>query len=226
VSTPQAPFGSGFGAATTAAEILRDRDLSGKTAIVTGGYSGIGRETARVLRAAGADRSDGPARPGVDRRFRHGFVAAGTPLHILVNSAGIMACPLTRDARGYEAQFSTNHLGHFQLVARLMPALRRGNGARVASVSSWDHRRSPAVFDDPNFERRVYERWSAYGQSKTANILFALTLDKRSKGGGIRAFSPHPEPLSAPASRSTWRPRNCGRWATSGASPSSTPRAI
>ncbi len=215
MSTPQAPIGSGFGAATTAAEILRGRDLSGKTAIVTGGYSGIGRETARVLRAAGArvivpTRDRGRAEnalAGIDGieveamdlldpasidAFAGRFLAAGGPLHILVNSAGIMACPLTRDARGYEAQFSTNHLGHFQLVARLLPALRRANGARVVSVSSWGHRRSPVVFDDPNFERRDYERWSAYGQSKTANILFALALDERGKGDGIRAFSLHP----------------------------------
>src|SRR5262245_43584808 len=214
MSTPQAPIGSGFGAATTAAEIVRGRNLSGKIAIVTGGYSGIGRETARVLRAAGArvivptrdrDRA-AKALYGIDVEieamdlldpasidaFAARFEAGGSPLHILINSAGIMACPLTRDAHGYEAQFATNHLGHFQLVARLMPALRRAKGARVVSVSSWGHRRSPVVFDDPNFERRDYDRWSAYGQSKTANILFALALDQRAKGDGIRAFSLHP----------------------------------
>ncbi len=103
-----------------------------------------------------------------------------------------MACPLARDSRGYESQFATNHLGHFQLVARLWPALRQANGARVVSVSSWGHRRSPIVFEDPNFERRDYDRWSAYGQLKTANILFALALDERGKAEGVRAFSLHP----------------------------------
>ncbi|HEV8389740.1 MAG TPA: oxidoreductase [Dongiaceae bacterium] len=215
MSTPQVPIGSGFGAASTAAEVIGGRDLTGQTAIVTGGYSGIGRETARVLRAAGA-RVIVPARDrgraaaalaGVDGveieamdlldpssidAFAQRFLAGGHPLRILVNSAGIMACPLTRDARGYEAQFATNHLGHFQLAVRLWPALRRANGARVVSVSSWGHRRSPVIFDDPNFERRDYERWSAYGQSKTANILFASALDRRGEGVGIRAFSLHP----------------------------------
>lgn len=124
--------------------------------------------------------------------FTARFLAAGQPLHILVNSAGIMACPLARDARGYESQFATNHLGHFQLVAGLWPALRRASGARVISVSSWGHRYSPFVFEDPNFERRDYDRWAAYGQSKTANILFAIALDERGKADGVRAFSLHP----------------------------------
>src|SRR5215831_13955500 len=114
------------------------------------------------------------------------------PLHILINSAGIMACPLTRDSWGYQSQFATNHLGNYQLVTRLWPALRQAKGARVVSVSSWGHRRSPIVFDAPNFERREYDRWSAYGQSKTANILFALALDERGKAEGVRAFSLHP----------------------------------
>ncbi len=214
MSTPQAPIGSGFGAASTAAEVIRGRDLSGKTAVVTGGYSGVGVETVRALRSAGATvvvptrdvkRAEANLK-GIDVEiapmdlldpasidaFAAKFMASNRPLHILVNSAGIMACPLTRDARGYEAQFSTNHLGHFQLVARLWPALRRANGARLVSVSSWGHRRSPVVFDDPNFERREYERWSAYGQSKTANILFAVAVDRRGRGEGVRAFSLHP----------------------------------
>ncbi|MDB6000823.1 MAG: short chain dehydrogenase family protein [Rhizobacter sp.] len=111
---------------------------------------------------------------------------------MLVNSAGIMACPLSRDSRGYESQFATNHLGHFQLVARLWPALIKANGARVVSVSSFGHRFSPVVFEDPHFEHRAYDRWSGYGQSKTANILFAVGLDERGKDHGVRAFSLHP----------------------------------
>jgi NAD(P)-dependent dehydrogenase (short-subunit alcohol dehydrogenase family) len=215
VSTPQSPIGSGFGAASTTSDVINGIDLSGKVAVVTGGYSGLGRETARTLRLAGA-RVIVPARDvaraaaalaGIEAEvepmdlldptsiddFGHKFLSTGQPLHILVNSAGIMAVPtLTRDGRGFEVQFATNHLGHFQLVSRLLPALRHANGARVVSVSSLGHRYSPVVFDDPNFERRPYDRWAAYGQSKTANILFAVALDERAKDAGVRAFSLHP----------------------------------
>jgi NAD(P)-dependent dehydrogenase (short-subunit alcohol dehydrogenase family) len=215
-TTRQTPVeNSAFGASSTAEEVIRGIDLSGKVAIVTGGYSGIGLETARVLHAAGATvivpARDLPkaqaALAGLDGveielmdlldpisidAFTAGFLASGRPLHILVNSAGIMACPLQRDSRGYEAQFATNHLGHFQLVSRLWPALVQARGARVVSVSSWGHRRSPVVFEDPHFEHREYDRWAAYGQSKTANILFAVTLDERGRDAGVRAFSVHP----------------------------------
>jgi NAD(P)-dependent dehydrogenase (short-subunit alcohol dehydrogenase family) len=124
--------------------------------------------------------------------FASRFLATGRPLDILVNSAGIMAAPLARDGRGYESQFATNHLGHFQLTARLWEALSRADGARVVSVSSLGHRYSPVVFDDPNFEHREYDPWAAYGQSKTANILFAVELDRRGQDAGVRAFSLHP----------------------------------
>jgi NAD(P)-dependent dehydrogenase (short-subunit alcohol dehydrogenase family) len=124
--------------------------------------------------------------------FAASFLATERPVHILVNSAGIMACPLTRDARGYESQFATNHLGHFQLVDRLWPALRKANGARVVSVSSRAHHHTPIMFEDPNFERTEYEPILAYGQSKTANVLFAVALDRRGKAEGVQAFSLHP----------------------------------
>jgi NAD(P)-dependent dehydrogenase (short-subunit alcohol dehydrogenase family) len=215
MTTRQVPIASGFGPATTAAQIADGLDLSGKIAIVTGGYAGLGLETARALNAAGATvivpaRDLGKAKralaglhdveieavdlldPASIDAYADSFLASRRPVHMLINSAGIMACPLTRDARGYEAQFATNHLGHFQLAARLWPALRRAEGARVVSVSSWGHRYSPVVLDDPNFERREYDRWSGYGQSKTANILFALSLDQRGEAHGIRAFSLHP----------------------------------
>ncbi|RED52628.1 oxidoreductase [Cohnella lupini] len=215
MTTKQTPIGSGFGASTTAEEVIKGTDLSGKIAIVTGGYSGLGLETVRVLRSAGA-KVIVPTRDfnkaataladidGIDIQvmdlldpasidaFAEKFLASGQPVHILVNSAGIMASPLKRDSRGYESQFATNHLGHFQLVARLWPALRNANGARVVSVSSWGHHFSPVVFDDPNFEQRDYERWAAYGQSKTANILFSVALDKRGQADGVRTFSLHP----------------------------------
>ncbi len=220
MSTPQEPINSGFGAASTATDVIQGIDLTGKIVIVTGGYSGLGRETTRVLQSAGA-KVIVPARDqdkasmalagfqGVEIEamdlmsptsidaFVARFLASGRPLHILVNSAGIMACPLMRDSRGYEAQFSTNHLGHFRLTARLWPALRQANGARVVAVSSRGHRYSPVVFEDPSFEHREYEPMSAYGQSKTANILFALELDKRGRAENIRAFSVHPGAIVA-----------------------------
>ncbi|MFJ2829608.1 oxidoreductase [Streptomyces sp. NPDC087263] len=220
MTTVQEPLHSGFDAASTAEDVIKGIDLTGKVAVVTGGYSGIGLETARVLRSAGAEvvvpaRDTDRARaalkevdgvevetmdlldPASIDAFAERFLASGRPLHILVNSAGIMATPLMRDARGYEAQFATNHLGHFRLAARLRPALRRAGGARVVSVSSWGHRFSPVVFDDPHFERREYDRWAAYGQSKTANILFAVGLDARAKADGVRAFSLHPGSIVA-----------------------------
>lgn len=130
--------------------------------------------------------------PGSIDAFAARFVESGTPLHLLINNAGIMACPLTRDARGFEYQFATNHLGHFQLTARLWPALARAQGARVVSVSSRGHWFSPVNFEDPNFEHRAYDPWLAYGQSKTANILFALELDQRGAQAKVQAFSLHP----------------------------------
>ena len=190
-------------------------DLEGKTAIVTGGYSGIGLETVRVFSAAGATVI-APARdrekaekalagiPGVEiasmdlsdpdsiDTFAAGFLKTGRPLHILVNNAGIMATPFHRDARGLESQFATNHLGHFQLTLKLKPALEKAGGARVIAVSSYGHRYSPVVFEDLNFEHRKYDRFSAYGQSKTANILFAVGLDERGRSKDIRAFAVHP----------------------------------
>lgn len=213
--TPQVPLGSGFGAATAASDVINGYDLSGKTAIVTGGYAGLGLETTKTLLAAGAQvivpvRDPEKARrtlasvPGVELgaldlmdplsidTFAERFLASGRALHLLINNAGIMGNPLTRDARGYESQFSTNHLGHFQLTARLWPALRKANGARVVELSSRGHMRGAVDFGDPNFERRAYERWAAYGQSKSANILFPLALDTRGAAHGVRAFSVHP----------------------------------
>ena len=214
-TTEQRPLPSGFGAASSADDVIKGIDLTGKVAIVTGGYSGIGLETVRALRAAGAEivvpaRDTARARaalaqfdgvevepmdlidPASIDAFAARFLDSGRPLHLLLNNAGIMATPLARDARGYESQFATNHLGHFQLVARLRPALASAGGARVVAISSRGHRFSPVVFDDLNFERREYEPFLAYGQSKTANALFALELDRRARAEGVRAFSVHP----------------------------------
>jgi NAD(P)-dependent dehydrogenase (short-subunit alcohol dehydrogenase family) len=215
MTTRQASIHSGHGAQTTAREAIGKRDLKGAIAIVTGGHAGIGTETTRALSGAGATvivgaRTLDKARAavaGIARveievldlfdpasidAFAERFLASGRPVHALVNNAGIMATPLSRNARGVESQLATNHLGHFQLTARLWPALRAANGARVVSLSSRAHLRAAVDFDDPHFERRAYDKWIAYGQSKTANALFALALDARGEAHRVRAFSVHP----------------------------------
>ncbi|NBD23103.1 oxidoreductase [Paenibacillus glycinis] len=215
MTTKQAPIGSGFGASTTAVEVMKGIDLTGKIAIVTGGYSGIGLETVRAFCSAGA-KVMVPARniekakkalaglpdvlidtmdlliPATIDAFADRFLRQFEKLHILVNNAGVMATPLMRDERGYESQFSANHLGHFQLTCRLWPALVGAEGARVIALSSYAHRRAGLNFDDLNFERREYDPWLAYGQAKTANALFAVALDSIGKHYGVRAFSVHP----------------------------------
>jgi len=211
----QQPVGSGFNAKSTTDEVIKGIDLTGKTAIVTGGYAGIGLETTCVLAAAGATvivpaRDTAKAQKNIDGianvsvakldlmdpasidAFAAEFLATGKPLHLLINNAGIMWVPLRRDARGYESQLATNHLGHFQLTARLWPALKKANGARVVNVSSLGHHMAPFNFDDPNFEHRPYETLQGYGQSKTANILFTVALDKRASAHNVRAYAVHP----------------------------------
>ncbi|MFP6557889.1 oxidoreductase [Paraburkholderia sp. B3] len=215
MTTMQAPLNSGFGFHSAAADVIQGVDLTGKIAIVTGGYSGIGTETTRALAQAGATvvipaRDLDKARQaldGIDRlefaaldlldplsvdAFAEAFLSSGRPLHLLVNSAGVMASPFARDGKGYELQLSANHIGHFRLVARLWPVLQRAQGARVVALSSGAHRRAAFDFDDPHFHRRAYDRWIAYAQAKTATALFAVELDRRGAADGIRAFSVHP----------------------------------
>lgn len=215
MSTPQSPIGSGFGAASTAAEVIRDIDLTGKCAVVTGGYSGIGIETVKAFRSAGARvfvpfRDSVKARAALSEmpdvvlqpmdlldpasidRFAEYVLRKTDRVDFLVNNAGVMAPPLMRDERGYESQFSANHLGHFQLTCRLWPALVRSGHARVIALSSLGHRQAGIDFHDPNFKHREYEPWIAYGQSKTANALFAVALDSVGQRSGVRAFSVHP----------------------------------
>lgn len=211
---------SGFSAESTAEQVSAGIDLGGKVAVVTGGASGIGEETARVLalrgaRVAVAARSIEKAEAAVERiretvpQAQLGIVelelaelhsvrtAAKTLLdsypeiHLLINNAGIMACPLQRTADGCEMQFGTNHIGHFLLTCLLVPALRAGAPARVVNLSSAGHKYSPVDFDDPHFERREYDKWAAYGQSKTANILFSVELNRR-LAPAVTANAVHP----------------------------------
>jgi NAD(P)-dependent dehydrogenase (short-subunit alcohol dehydrogenase family) len=221
-TTPQHKIGSGFGADSTADEVLAGLDLGGRLAIVTGGYSGIGLETTRALTKAGAQVVV-PARRveagrealaglhGVEvdeldlgdlesvRGFAERFLASGRTVDFMIDSAGIMACPETRVGPGWEAQFATNHLGHFALVNRLWPALAAG-GARVVSVSSRAHHFSGMRWDDVHW-RRGYDKWEAYGQAKTANVLFAVHLDRLGRDSGVRAFALHPGGIMTPLQR-------------------------
>ncbi|UPK69833.1 SDR family NAD(P)-dependent oxidoreductase [Chitinophaga filiformis] len=211
----QKPVGSGFNAASTSTDVLKGIDLTGKIAIVTGGYTGIGLETTKMLAAAGAtvivparsiekaaknlagianvvlEEMDLMSHISIDR-FAEKFLASGRPLHLLINNAGIMFVPLRRDSRGIESQLVTNYLAPFQLTARLWDTLKKANGARVVNVSSQGHQFAPFNFEDPNFESRAYETLSAYGQSKTALNLFTVELDKRGKRHHVRAYALHP----------------------------------
>jgi NAD(P)-dependent dehydrogenase (short-subunit alcohol dehydrogenase family) len=211
----QHPLHSGYNASTTTTDIIKGIDLTGKTAIVTGGYAGIGLETVKTLVNTGA-KVYVPARdiekatrnlkgisgviiekmdlmdPDSIDAFAARFLAGERALHLLINNAGIMWVPLRRDKGGNESQLSTNHLGHFRLTARLWPALKNATTARVISVSSFGHQMAPFNFEDPNFINRDYETLQGYGQSKTANNLFAVALDARAKAFGVRAFALHP----------------------------------
>ena len=207
-----------FGFRSAAAEVAKGADLSGKRAIVTGGASGIGVETARALAGVGAEVTlavrdpEAGARVAaditattqnktvhvanldlVDRSSIAAFVATWKgPLHILINNAGIMACPEQRTPEGWELQFATNHLGHFALALGLHDALAAVGNARIVAVSLSAHMLSPVIFDDTHFAFRRYDPWLAYGQSKTANILFAVAASIHWRNNGITANSLNP----------------------------------
>jgi len=224
--TEQRPIGTGFGLHTTAAEVLAGIDLTGKRALVTGGYSGIGIEMVRALTAAGAHVLAPARRPDLAREALAGVgnvevgeldladqasvatyadevLRGGQHLDLVIGSAGIMACPEEHVGPGWELQFATNHLGHYALVNRLWPLLRRtdaGTGARVVSISSGGHQFSGIRWDDPWFAGG-YDKWLAYGQSKTANVLFAVELDRLGRSQGVRAFSLHPGAILTPLGR-------------------------
>ncbi|MGW4461272.1 SDR family NAD(P)-dependent oxidoreductase [Micromonospora sp. NPDC004704] len=207
-----------FGFSSTAAEVAEGIDLSGRRVIVTGGASGIGVETARALAGVGAEvtlavrNTDAGARTAADitgttgnknvrvavldladRASVSAFVHAWDgPLHVLVNNAGIMASPEQRTSDGWEIQFATNHLGHFALALGLYDSLASAGGARIVSVSSSAHMLSPVIFDDLQFAFRSYDPWLAYGQSKSANILFAVGVTGRWGDAGITANALNP----------------------------------
>jgi NAD(P)-dependent dehydrogenase (short-subunit alcohol dehydrogenase family) len=208
-----------FGFSSTADEVIAGVDLTGKRAIVTGGAAGIGIETARVLAGAGAEvvlavrRPDAAAQAAAQITEQTGnprvsvslldledlssvraFTEAWSgPLHILVNNAGIMAVPqLELTPEGHELQFATNFLGHFVLTTGLHNALAAAHGARIVSLSSNAHQFSPVIFDDLDFLIRPYDPWSAYGQSKTADILLAVEATRRWAADGIYANALNP----------------------------------
>ncbi len=219
-----------FGPDTTTEDVLAGVDLTGKVAVVTGATSGLGLETARAFAAHGAKvvlaaRDDAKLTdalgviaqqvPGAEVGTLHldlaslagirdsvaTLVADHPRIDLLVNNAGVMACPLSRTADGFEMQFGTNHLGHFLLTNLLLPALLTAPAPRVVCLSSAGHLESPILWDDPNFERTEYFNWTAYGQSKTANALFALELDRRCSGQGLHAYAVHPGVIMTPLAR-------------------------
>lgn len=225
ISKQQQPVETGFSSKPESSEVIAGLDLSGKVALVTGGYSGIGIETVRALTAAGAnvfvpsrdvDRAvkalEGiiPAEqigfmdladlPSVTR-FGEAFADHHGKIDLAILNAGVMACPLGRTQQGLEWQLGVNHVGHFALLQTLLPPLRRAKSARLITLSSIAHRMSPVRFDDMNYQHRDYDKWQAYGQAKSAQSLMAVELDRREKDNGIRAFSVHPGGIFTPLQR-------------------------
>jgi NAD(P)-dependent dehydrogenase (short-subunit alcohol dehydrogenase family) len=209
-----------FGAESTTDQVLEGVNLGGKRVLVTGASAGLGVETARALAAhgaivIGAARDLGKAHTATEavrKDAAHGgslelveldlaslksvracadaLVKAGKPFDVVICNAGVMACPKGTTADGFETQFGTNHLGHFVLVNRIASLMK--SGSRLVNLSSAGHRFSDVDLDDPNFERTPYTEFSAYGRSKTANVLFAVEFDRRHRGEGIRATAVHP----------------------------------
>jgi NAD(P)-dependent dehydrogenase (short-subunit alcohol dehydrogenase family) len=221
----QTPTQSGFHAKSTAAEVLKDIDLTGKFAIVTGGYSGIGLETVRGLASKGATvivpvRSEAKARENLAdvagdirtvpmdladlasvNQFTNAMKDELPQLDLLINNAGVMASPLSRVGPGWESQFGICHMGHFALTQGLFSLLAKTSGARTVALSSTAHKMSDIMWDDINFENSDYDKWRAYGQAKTANALFANALSRRLKETDGLAFSVHPGGIFTPLQR-------------------------
>ena len=225
ISSQQTPIDTGIGRKPEAAEVMEGIDLSGKTALVTGGYSGIGVETVRALTNAGAtvlvpsrdvDRAvktlegiipadqigfmDLSDLPTVER-YGEDLSSAYPIIDLAIFNAGVMACPLDRTTQGLEWQLGVNHVGHFLLMRTIMKALRAANGARLVTLSSIAHRMGNVDFSDMNYDQRPYDKWQAYGQAKSAQSLMAVELDRREKDSGIRSFAVHPGGIFTPLQR-------------------------
>jgi NAD(P)-dependent dehydrogenase (short-subunit alcohol dehydrogenase family) len=212
---------SRYGFDSTTADVLTNIDLSGRVALVTGASGGLGAETARAFAEKGAHviltardmrkgetvaesirASTGNPRIELEelelgsfesiRAFARRFLKRHDRVNILVNNAGVMACPFGRTTEGFEMQFGSNHLGHFLMTCLIAETLVRGAPSRVVSLSSRGHTLSPVVFEDIHFDHRPYDKWLSYGQSKTANILFAVELDRRLERSGVHANAVHP----------------------------------
>lgn len=215
---------------TVAEEVMVGIDLTGKTAVVTGATAGLGEETSRVFAAAGArvimtGRSQDKLAEAIARirqsvpdaqlesvilelgepdsvRAAAAAILALTPrIDILVNNAGVMAPPLSRNSLGWESQFAGNHMGHFILTGRLMPAILAAAPSRIVNLASSGHQIAPVNFDDPHFEKEEYSALVAYGQSKTANIQFTLALAERLKDKGVTANAVMPGVVATPLFR-------------------------
>jgi len=221
----QNPVESNFNRKSTGKEVLEDIDLTGKVAIVTGGYSGIGLETTRALPEKGAkvivagrsmqrakenlaDMNGSVEMESMDlsdlksvESFANKILSEIDQVDLLINNAGIMACPETRVGSNWESQFGVNHIGHFALTKALMPLIEKTPNARVICLSSTAHKLTDILWDDINFESNPYHKWNAYGQSKTANALFANALSRRLQKSGGLAFSAHPGGIFTPLQR-------------------------
>ena len=219
-----------FGFESTTTEVLAGLSLQGQTALVTGASAGLGIETSRALAAAGASvimlgRDEGKLHavaqdltqqlPGAEIRTAVADLADldsiracaaellrdAPQIHLLINNAGVMACPMGRTAQGFELQFGTNHLGHFLLTCLLAPALLGAAPGRIVNLSSGGHKISGVDFDDPNYEHRPYNKWQAYGQAKTGNVLFTVALERRLGAHGVHALAVHPGVIQTELSR-------------------------
>ncbi len=221
---------SQFNAESTASEVIQGISLAGRTALVTGASSGLGIETSRALASAGARvlmaaRDPAKLQEAMDavltaqpnaqlaavhldladldsvRAAAQAVLADHDELHLLINNAGVMACPLMRTAQDFEMQFGTNHVGHFLFTCLLVPALLKGAPARVVNLSSAGHKFAPVNLADANYQQRDYDKWQAYGESKTANVLFSVGLEQRLGERGVHSLAVHPGAIMTNLSR-------------------------